>query len=303
MSDLEALGYLDKAHASAGRVPTDKGFRFYAKALVRLRQVPQSKRLLIDERFDATKGLDPTDVMLASTSRLLHTLTQHAGLVSTPPAEETFQALDFVRLRENRLLAVFVSESGQVRNRLLTVDFEVEQSELDQVSRYLKEVIGDGQSLEGLRAALERALQDDRASIDRLQARALELGVKALAPSGTGTAPVVVVVSGEASLLDDPRLSADLDKLRELFKVIENKQRLARLLEQAATSREITLFVGEETGIAGRGDIAFVAAPYGTPDRILGAIGVIGPARMAYGRVIPIVDYTARALSRTFEDP
>lgn len=302
LGDLEALGYLDKAHASAGRVPTDKGFRFYADALVRLRQVPQAQRNLIDQRFDASQGLDSTDVVLASTSRLLHTLTRHAGLVSTPRAQESYRALDFVRLRENRVLAVFVTESGRVRNRLLTVDFAVDQDELDRVSRYLKDVLGDGMTVPVLRDALAAQLGDDRAQVDALQARALKLGAQALAPQVSGAPPVVVVVSGEASLLDDPRLAADLDKLRRLFKDIDDKQRLARLLDRAAESGEITLFVGEETGMGGKGDVALVAAPYGTPDRILGAIGVIGPARMAYGRVIPVVDYTARALSRTFED-
>lgn len=302
LGDLEALGYLDKSHASAGRVPTDKGFRFYADALVRMRQVPRSQRTLIDQRYDASQGLDPTDIILASTSRLLHTLTHHTGLVSTPHVQERYRALDFVRLRENRVLAVFVSESGQVRNRLLTVDFAVDQDELDRVSRYLKDVLGDGLTMPLLRDALAAQLSDDRALVDALQARALKLGVQAIAPQASGAAPVMVVVSGEASLLNDARLAADLDKLRELFKAIEDKQRLARLLDRAAESGEITLFVGEETGMGGKGDVALVAAPYGTPNRTLGAIGVIGPARMAYGRVIPVVDYTARALSRTFED-
>lgn len=302
LGDLEALGYLDKPHASAGRVPTDKGFRFYANVLVRLRQVPQAQRDLIDQRLDPSRALASTDLRLTDTSRLLHALTRHAGLASTPHADERYRALDFVRLRENRVLAVFVSETGQVRNRLLTTEAAATQEELDRVSRYLKDVLGDGSTLEELRQTLQAQLLDDRARADALQAAALKLGAQALSPEAPGD-PVMVVVAGEASLLQDARLAADLDKLRALFKAIEDKQRLSRLLDRAAESREVTLFVGEETGLGGEGDVALVAASYGTPERILGAIGVIGPARMAYGRVIPIVDYTARALSRTFEQP
>lgn len=303
LGDLEALGYLDKPHASAGRVPTDKGFRFYANVLVRMRQVPPSQRELIDQRLDPARALAPTDLRLTDTSRLLHALTRHAGIVSTPHADERYRALDFVRLRENRVLAVFVSETGQVRNRLLVTDATSTQEELDRVSRYLKDLLGDGATLDELRQTLEAQLLDDRAQADALQATALQLGAQALSPEAPAAPAALVLVAGEASLLQDPRLSADLDKLRGLFKAIEDKQRLSRLLDRAAESREVTLFVGEETGLAGEGDVAMVAASYGTPERILGAIGVIGPARMAYGRVIPIVDYTARALSRTFEQP
>lgn len=301
LADLEALGYLDKPHTSSGRVPTDKGYRFYVDVLVRFRPVAGRERELIDHQFDPSRPLSTPDLLVQDASHLLHALTRHAAIVSRPREEESFRTIDFIRLRENRVLAVCVTGTGAVRNRLLSVDFPVAQEELDRASRYLADLLAHARTLADVREALLRELRSDRAQVDLLESRALQLGQRAVAVEAPRDEPLVVVEGGH-TLIADPSLAEDVAKLRALFRALEEKQRLAALLERAVESGELTLFIGEETGLAGAEGLALVASPYGPVGERLGAVGVVGPARMAYARVIPIVDYTARALSRTLDE-
>lgn len=300
LADLEALGYLDKPHTSAGRVPTEKGFRFYADVLVRLRPVRIRDRTRIDQSYDPSKGLPPSDLRVADTSRLLHELTRYAGIATTPRHDEVIRTLEFVRLRENRVLAVLVTGSGAVRNRLLLVDREVSQDELDAASAYLGELLQDGRTLGDLRQILAAELESERALYDRLASRALVLGARVL--EATDPRMPQVVVEGETALAKEPTLSESVEQLRTLFRALEKKTRLSELLARAADSGELTLFIGEETGLGAGAGLAVVASPYGRGGEILGSVGVVGPARMAYGRVIPIVEYTAQALSRSLDE-
>jgi heat-inducible transcriptional repressor len=303
LADLEALGYIDKPHTSAGRVPTDKGYRFYVDVLVRFRQVAKGEKELIDQQFDPQRVMSTPDVLVQDASRLLHTLTRYAGVVSTPREDESFRTVDFIRLRENRVLAVCVTGAGAVRNRLLTVDFPVDQDELDRASRYLHGLLANARTLHDVREALARELASDRATADALSARALALGTRAVAiDTMLATNQPSVVVEGETSLLAEATLGDDVGRVRAMVRALDEKQRLAALLERAAEAGELTLFIGEETGLAGTDRLALIATPYGRAGERLGAIGVVGPARMAYARVIPIVEYTARALSRTLDD-
>lgn len=300
LNDLEALGFLDKPHSSAGRIPTEKGYRFYANVLVRLSPVTGRDRERIDQQLDPTRALAPQDVRVAGTSRLLHELTRLAGVVSAPRPDESFRAIEFIRLRDDRVLAVCVTGAGSVKNRLLHVEFRVTQDQLDEAGRYLQDLLGDAPTLQQAREALARVLTDDRARADELQQRAVLLGTKVFGEDEAPAPPVVV--EGETSLLADNTLAADVGRMRALFRELEEKERLQKLLERTAEARELTLYVGEETGFEGAGGVAVIAAPYGRGGQVLGAIGVVGPARMAYGRVIPIIDYTAKALSRSLDE-
>jgi len=300
LADLEALGFLGKPHTSAGRVPTDKGYRFYVDVLVRMRQVGGRDKDLIDTAFDPARTLPAADELVADTSRLLHALTRYAGVVTRSREQETFRTIDFVRLREDRVLAVCVTGTGAVRNRLLTIDRPVDQADLDRAAQYVNELLGTGRTLDDARAELALRVRAERETADSLAARALDLGTRALAaasqPSG---APVLV--DGESSLAADPTLG-DGERLRALFRALAEKERFAHLLERVSEAGELTLVLGEEIGLSGAENLAVVASPYGRGGERLGAIGVIGPARMAYGRIIPLVEYTAKALSRTLDD-
>lgn len=301
LADLEALGYLDKPHTSAGRIPTDKGFRFFAAALVRLRPLGGKDKERIDLRYDPARPPASAEELLGDASRLLHELTRWTAVVSTPRGEEAFRSIDFIRLREGRVLAVCVTHGGQVRNRVLTVEFPLTDHQLEQAGRYLHELCATASTLAGLRAALARELQGERARADELTQRALVLGAKALEPVDRPQDHGILVEGGSA-LVEDDALAQNVEKLRAIFRSIEEKERIGRLLERVTDARDLTLFIGEETGLGAGDGLAVVATPYLRGGEVLGAIGVIGPSRMSYGRVIPIVEYTARALSRSLEE-
>ena len=258
LADLEALGFLGKPHTSAGRIPTDKGYRFYADVLVKVQQIVARDKERIDQQYDPSRGLAPHDVLVTDTSKLLHDITRLAGLVSTPKDGEKFRAIDFIRLREDRILAVCVTGAGVVKNRLLTVDFSVEQEDLDRASRYLNDLLGQAGSLAEVREAVARELQSERVVYDQLAARALTLGARAL--DMDHSAPNVVV-EGETSLLSDRVLAEDLEKMRSMVRVLEEKQRLLGLLGRVAEAGELTLFIGAETGLAGAEGLAMIDTP------------------------------------------
>ncbi len=300
LADLEALGYLDKPHVSAGRVPTDKAFRFYVDALVRVRPVGEKERELIDQKLDASRAGATPDALEKDAPRLLHALTHHVGIVWRPREDLSFRSIDFIRLREGRVLAVLVTGAGGVRNRLLTVDFPIAQDELDRFGRYLHELLEGARTLFEAREALARELSGERARLDEASGRALSLGQRAVAEVEP-EAPALVV-EGESSLIDQATAADDVGKLKGFFRALEEKERLAKLLDQAVEAGELTLFIGEEAGFAGAQGLSVVATPFGRASDPLGAIGVVGPSRMAYARVIPIVEYTAQVLSRTLDE-
>ena len=298
MSDLEALGFLEKPHASSGRIPTERGYRLYVDTLLKFRPPSLAERDRI-----TTLTTDALDVsrLLEGTADLLHSLSHHAGVVTTPrPRPDPVRQLEFVRLRENRLLAVFVSEAGIVTNKLVQLEFPVEAGELDRAAAYLNErILMAGAAATSLDTLRERILEDMRADHSTLQGlmqKALRLAEQAFA------APPVaevqrVLVDGEASFLDAPEF-ADVQKARALLKAFAEKDRILRVLDRVLRSQEVQIFIGAESEFATVPDVSVVAAPYGVAGQVLGTLAVVGPTRMNYARVIPLVDLTARELSR-----
>lgn len=300
LADLEALGYLDKPHTSAGRVPTDKGFRFYADVLVRFRPVGSKQRELIDQSYDPRRALLPSGQRIADTSRLLHHLTRYAGLASTPRNDEQIRALEFIQLREDRVLAVLVSQNGTVQNRLLQLEQPLGQKELDEASAFFADLLGEGKSLPELREQLQIELDSERLAYDQLAAQALRLGAQLLESSDPQLPQIVLM--GETALATEPTLSESVEQLRGLFRALKHKTRLNNLLFRAQEAGELTLFIGEETGLSSGASLSVVASPYSRAGEILGSIGVIGPSSMLYSRIIPLVEYTAQALSKSLDE-
>ncbi|MFW5878924.1 MAG: heat-inducible transcriptional repressor HrcA, partial [Myxococcota bacterium] len=299
MSDLEALGYLSKPHTSAGRVPTPKAFRLYVESFLRVRPLEQAEREQVDKGYDPPA--DEISSLMQQTGRILNKLTRQAAVVATPKlAQAVLQHISFVRLREDRVLAVLVTSSGVVQNRALTVDFQVSQDELDNMTRYLEELLGEVRgSLPEIRSRLAGELAEDRARYDRLASRAMELGRRALLELDE---PRIqdVVVAGELSLLDAPEF-ADREKMRELLDSLSEKENLLRILERAEESPGIRIFIGADSELVGGEDVSLIVASYRGSGSILGTLGVIGPTRMDYARVIPYVEYTADLLAGIFE--
>lgn len=295
MSDLEDLGYLEKPHTSAGRIPTDRGYRFYVDSLVRLRDPTPRDRELIRQNLSAEAGVEEA---LQEASRVLHFITRHAGIVVAPKPNATiFQRIEFVRLRENRVLAVLVSSSGQVLNKVFTIDFPISVDDLVQSANYLNELLGRS-PLDEVRARIQNEMEQERAAYDELARKALQLG---MAATQMPTAERLLI-EGTGSFLDAPEF-ADVERARALFRALEEKTKLLDLLDRVQRAKEMQIFIGSESDFSSAGEVSVIASPYGTDNQMLGAVGIIGPTRMNYQRVIPLVNFTAQVLSRVVREP
>lgn len=296
MGDLEALGFLEKPHASSGRIPTERGYRLYVDTLLKIRPPSPADRDRIERM---AQGASDVSSLLEGTADLLHSLSHHAGVVTTPgPQADRIRQLELVRLRENRVLAVFVSEAGIVTNKLVQLEFPMEPSELERAANYLTEKLQaaatEASELQVVREAILGDMRADQSALHDLLQKAL-----ALAEQTFSAAPLEekVVVEGEESFLDAPEF-ANVRKARALLRAFAEKDRILRVLDRVLTAQEVQIFIGAESEFAAVPDVSVIAAPYGRGGHVLGTLAVIGPTRMNYARVIPLVDLTARQISR-----
>ncbi|MBK7863625.1 MAG: heat-inducible transcription repressor HrcA [Archangiaceae bacterium] len=295
LSELEELGYLEKPHTSAGRVPTDRGYRFFVDSLLQLREPGAREQQLIQQGLSANAGVEER---LTEASKVLHQLTQHASVVITPrPSTLVVTRIELVRLREDRVLAILVGGSGQVQNKLLSVDFALSADELVGAANFLNELFAQGASLDDVRGRILVELDGERAQYDALVQKALMLGKQA-----TELANERVLIEGQGSFLETKEFAEDVRRMRALFKALDDKHKLLSLLDRVQRGREMRIFIGAESEFSSQGDVTVIASPYGSKDAVLGAVGVIGPTRLDYQRVIPLVDFTAQVLSRALDD-
>jgi heat-inducible transcriptional repressor len=293
MADLEETGFLEKPHTSAGRIPTPQGFRYYVDTLLRVRPPLPEERQEIEQRAHEATQLEG---LMTAASRVLHSLTHHAGVVAAPrPQSERLQSIEFLQLREGRVLAVLVARSGAVRNRLVSMNPPLSPAQLEHAANYLNSLIAD-RTLAEAQARLRAELDRDRRELGELQARALAMGAEAVQAESPA-----VHIEGQASLLEDKALGQDLAKIRALFRALEEKEQLLAVLDRTLAAQELQIFIGTESGIR-QPDLAIVAAPYRLKGEVVGALGVIGPTRMDYSRVVPLVELTARTVGLTLDD-
>lgn len=297
LAELEELGFLEKPHTSAGRVPTDQGYRFFVDSLLQLKEPPPREQALIQSGFSSGAGIEER---FQEASKMLHHLSRHAGVVLTPrPSSVVLQRVEFLRLRDDRVLAVLVGQGGHVQNKLLTLDFPLTADELLRASNYLNEIFAQGIAIEDARGRVLREMDDERVQYDQLVQKALKLGAAA---TDLGAKEERVLIEGVGTLLDSKELVGDVERMRSLFKALDDKHRLLQLLDRVQRAREMQIFIGAESEFSSQGDVAVIASPYGTKDNVLGTVGVIGPTRMNYQRVIPLVNFTAQALSKALEE-
>jgi heat-inducible transcriptional repressor len=295
MSDLEELGLLRHTHTSAGRIPTDRGLRYYVDTLLRVRSLSQFEKDGIRERV-APGGPDLQQVM-QRTTRVLRELSHLAVVVQAPrPESDSITHIEFVRLRDNNLLAVIATASGQIQNKLVASEAPLSPSDLERVNNYLNGLVA-GLTLTDVRARVAKEVEDERvAHLDaQLRARALEL-VKAAVPEPSGTEPGLLV-DGQSNLL---AATEDVDRAKRVLRTLEEKDLIVRLLDRTLSAPGICVFIGAEANFPDLTDISVVAASYGregNEGRPLGTIGVIGPSRMNYSKVIPLVDFTAEVIT------
>jgi heat-inducible transcriptional repressor len=294
MGDLEEVGLLKHTHTSGGRIPTERGLRYYVDTLLRVRSLSTGEKDDIRERMSGPPA-DVTEVMQRSL-RLLRELSHLTVVVQAPrPESDAVTHLEFVRLREGQLLAVLETSSGQVQNKLVPVDFAVSPGDLERINNFLAELVS-GLTLDQVRARLLEEIVSERAAHDQLVSRALQLASAAVPIDAVSA----VLVDGQSNLLAG---KADLERAKVLLRALEEKDLLVRLLDRTLSAPGICVFIGAEANLADLTDVSVVASPYGSEGRPLGTIGVIGPARVNYSRVIPLVDFTAEMIGEALAKP
>ncbi len=297
LASMEEAGLVAAPHSSAGRIPTAQGYRLFVDSLLQVKPLPEGEVSRLRSELPSGAG---TQALLDSTGELLSAMTHFVGMVGVPRRETfAFRQLEFVALDPHRVLAILVFADGEVQNRVVQVRRAFDPSELEQAANYLNAHFA-GQPLAHIRAALLRDLRHARTEMERLLASSVELAEQAFGPGRDEGALEGMVVAGQTRLMGLQDLS-DLDRLRALFEAFAEKRELLQLLERTAKAPGMRVFIGEETGLAPLEGMSLVTAPYGSGGRTLGVLGVIGPSRMAYERVIPVVEATAAVLGAALE--
>ncbi|MGY6519579.1 MAG: heat-inducible transcriptional repressor HrcA [Lysobacteraceae bacterium] len=287
MADLEDIGLVSAPHTSAGRVPTPQGYRVFVDSLLQLQPLGERELTRLREGLSGTAG---TQAMLGSASELLSAMTHFVGVVSVPRREQfAFRHIDFVPLDGQRVLVILVFTDNEVQNRIIVTRRAYSRAELEQTANYLNAHFA-GRSLSEIRATLVREMNQARQAMEQVMANAVDLAGQALDPGDDD-----VVLAGQTRLMGVQDLS-DLDRLRELFEAFSRKREIVQLLERCVHAQGVRIFIGEESGVAQLDNCTVVTAPYQANGQVLGVLGVIGPTRMAYERVIPMVQATADVL-------
>jgi heat-inducible transcriptional repressor len=287
MADLEELGYIASPHTSAGRVPTAKGYRFFVDSLMVTK--PLEDREI--RRMSGELTADRPQQLVNNAAGLLSQLTQFAGLVMTSRRHDTtFRHLEFLRLAERRVLLILVTAEGDVQNRILHTDRAYTSSQLTEATNFFNSHFA-GQPFSSIRQRLGDELRSLKEDIAQLMAVAVEAGEGALNEAES------LVVTGERNLLNTEDFASNMERLRRLFELFEQKTSILHLLDLSQHAQGVSIYIGSESGLQPLDDVSVVTAPYESNGKVVGTLGVIGPTRMAYERVIPIVDLTAKLLS------
>lgn len=293
MSDLEELGFIASPHTSAGRIPTQRGYRFFVDSLLTVQPLQKQEIQRLEYELSSP---DPQE-LISNAAGLLSSLTQFAGLVMIPKRTSVaFRHLEFLPLSEKRILVIIVTSDGNVQNRIIIADKPYSASELTQATNFFNQHYA-GSTFTQVQQKLHEELMAMQSDMTRLMAAALEASGKAMDEDKDS-----VVISGERNLLQVDDLSANVSSLRKLFEIFERRTTLLQLLDNSQRAEGIQIFIGGESGYLPLDECSMVTAPYEVNDRVVGTLGVIGPTRMAYERVIPIVDITAKLLSNALSN-
>jgi heat-inducible transcriptional repressor len=299
MQDLEALGVLGSPHVSAGRVPTHLGLRMFVDGLLELGDISEAERLSIDKTMGGVEG--DIGTVLHEAGSMLSGLSHCASLVFAPKTESAIRHVEFVGLAADRALVVLVTEDGTVENRIFAPPAGMTPSAMREAANFLNATL-QGRTLAQASEAVADAVLQRRAELDALAAELVERGV-AIWSGDAAESPDRLVVRGRANLLEGAQDALDLDRMRQLFDDLERKRDLAQLLDLASEAEGVRIFIGAENKLFSLSGSSLVISPYMNAERkLVGAIGVIGPTRLNYGRIVPIVDYTARLVGRIVAD-
>lgn len=292
MADLEDIGLLQSPHTSAGRIPTVKGYRLFVDKLLRIDSINEQYAQHIARELEAEENVH---VLMEKTSSMLSEITKLAGVVMLPRAEEqTLNQIEFVSLSDNRILVILIMNDREIQNRVIHTAKKFSASELQEASNFLNRVYA-GKDLEVVREMLLADLRTMKDDVNRIMQTAIEVATQAFARQDHKDD---YILAGQTNLMGFAELS-DVDKLKKLFETFHQKRDLLHLLEQAINAKGLQIFIGEESGYDVLDNCSVITSPYEVNGRILGVLGVIGPTRMDYERIIPIVDITAKMLGST----
>lgn len=295
MSDLEELGFVVQPHTSAGRVPTDKGYRFYVDSL--MDRTPLSPEELERIEQQVRPSAPEADELSREVGRLLSALSPYVAITLFPRLQESrFQRAEFVSLARERVLVILLADTGLVHHKTIIMEEAVSQDELDRMARYLSELL-KGRTLPEVRDLLVAQMAEEKAQYDRMLAQALRLGAQALA----GEAEAEVYVAGASRIADQPEF-ADVQRMKSLFAAFEEKSKLVLLLSECLRGEGCRIFIGSEIPVEDIRDLSVVASPFGLQGKVRGVLSVLGPTRMDYGRAVALVETTARLLSQSLSE-
>ncbi len=294
MAELEELGFLVSPHTSAGRIPTEKGYRFYVDSLLRLSELDILQKDQIELKY-RQKGLQMAD-MLREASRTLSSVCHYTGLVMVPRLKTTiFRHIEFVKLSTRQVLAVFVTQSGLVQNKLIEVDEDLQSRDLEKITNYLNKTM-TGLSIQEVRARVVAEMAEEKALYDHLLRKAFVLSNAALIDDASGD----VIIEGTSHFLEQPEF-AEMPRMKRIVQAFEQKSLLVDLLDRGLQVKGVQVMIGSETECSELADCSLITAAYSGRRGTLGTLGVIGPHRMPYSTIIPVVDYTANLISRLLD--
>ncbi|MFC0013009.1 heat-inducible transcriptional repressor HrcA [Devosia nitrariae] len=296
MADLEDLGLIAAPHTSAGRAPTQQGLRFFVDAMLEVGALDEREREQIARHIEGQAGQRQVEDVLTEASQLLSGLSQGAGVVIAAKSDMVLKHIEFVRLDTDRAMGILVSQDGQVENRIVSLPPGLTASALTQASNYLSHYVV-GRTIAEARKALAERRAEQRAELDELTQKLVDAGVATLAQPSPAGHPTVIV-RGRANLINEAMASEDLIRVRQLFDELESKDGLLELLGDAEKAQGVRIFIGSENKLFSLSGSSVILSPYkDANDKVVGVLGVIGPTRLNYARIVPVVNYTANVIS------
>jgi heat-inducible transcriptional repressor len=302
MADLEEAGYLTHPHTSAGRIPTDKGYRFYADSILRQAKISKSDEMAINRSL-LESNVNSAEELMERTSHLLSQISDNVGIVISPsPTQDILQHIEFIKLTDGRILVITVSRSGIVRDRVIRIDEELSQNDLDKTARYVIDNF-KGFSLLAIRSEIVKRMSEEKALYDKLLCNTILLCNRSLSVNEDQGE---VYVDGTSTILSKPDFADDTERMRALFKMYEEKGKLLKVLNEYLTEStltgEVCIRIGSENNIPSMRACAIITSPYLYGDNVLGGVCVVGPTRIEYARMITIVNYIARLFERVLSE-
>jgi heat-inducible transcriptional repressor len=303
MSDLEDLGLIYSPHISAGRLPTQLGLRFFVDAFMQMGNLSVEDRASIDRQVRAADRDQPVESLMTATSNMLSGMSRGAGLVITAKTDPVLKHVEFIRLAPTKALAVLVGDHDQIENRIIELPAGITGSQLTEAANFLNAHLA-GQTLDDVRTQVRSIKEQVRTELDVLSRDLVERGLALWSGASDDGKPTRLIVRGRSNLLEGLGAQEDLDRLRMLFDDLERKDSLLEILNLAESGSGVRIFIGSENKLFSLSGSSLIVAPYRDGDeRIIGAVGVIGPTRLNYSRIVPMVDYTAQLMSRMSRPP